>query len=290
MFKTILVPTSGSSTDPVVFATALAVGRYFEAHLQFVHVHLSPTVAAREVPHFEFCQGPAISTTLEGLRNQGEHLLSGARKHFEAFCRENQLRTRDTPDSVGGVTASLIEEADEPVARLLSHARHSDLIVLGRRHSRDHLPSGLIESVLVGSGRPILIAHESPPRDLTGTIVVGWKETPEAARALAAALPLLKQAQRVILLGVAEDRAPARAAYDDLARQLTWHGINAEVAIVGGNGSSPAATILPQAVAELRADLLVVGGFGRTPLRELVFGGVTQSLINSAAFPVFILH
>jgi len=289
MFKTILVPTSGSSTDEVVFAVALAVSRCFEAHLQFVHVHLSPAAAALQVPHFEFCQGQAINATLEALRNEGKHLASSARQHFEQFCSLNEVRIRETPDSVGGITASLIEEVDKPVARLVSHARHSDLIVLGRRH-RDHLPRGLIESVLVGGGRPIIIAHDAPPRNLTGTIVVGWKETPEAARALAAALPLLKQAQRVVLLGIAEEQAPARAAYEDVARQLAWHGIDAEITIVGGNGSFPAATMLPQAATQLRADLLVVGGFGRTPVRELVFGGVTQSLINSASFPVFILH
>jgi nucleotide-binding universal stress UspA family protein len=138
-------------------------------------------------------------------------------------------------------------------------------------------------------GRPLFIAHDDPPRHVNGTVVVGWKETPESARAVTAALPLLKAAKRVVLLGVVEEDTPSRAAFDDLARQLAWHGIHAEVSVVGDR-SLPATTGLPQAVAELRADLLVVGGFGHGPLRESVFGGVTRALIEHADCPVFMLH
>jgi nucleotide-binding universal stress UspA family protein len=290
MFKTILVPTSGSSTDQAVFATALAVARPFAAHLQFLHVHLSPLMAASQVAHFEFCEGPAVNETLETLRKEGNHLSAIARKHFEEFCSSNAIRTSEAPDSREGPSASFAEETGEPVARLVSHARHGDLVVLGRPQNRDRLPRGLIESLLVGSGRPILIAHHSPPQKLIGTVLVGWKESPEAARAVAAALPLLKRAQKVVLVGIAENGELVQAEYDDLARQLRWHGIDAEVTIFGGSGFSSAAKLFPQIGAQLRADLLVVGGFGRTPMRELVFGGVTQSLIETADLPVFILH
>jgi len=289
MIRTILVPTSGSGTDEVVFATALALGRACAAHLQFVHVHLEPVTAALAVRHVEFCAAPAYSRELERLREQGDQLAGGARKHFEKFCSAQKVEIRDKPGVVEAVTASFSEEGDEPVKRLLSHARHCDLIVLGRRHHRDHLPSGLIETLLMDSGRPIVIAHEVVPQSLTGTIVVGWKETREAARALAAALPLLKEAKRVVLLGIAEEGAASREAFDDLACQLAWHGVHAEIEIVG-NASCLATTLLPLAVAQLRADLLVVGGFGRSPLRECVFGGVTQVLLEHAELPLFMLH
>lgn len=289
MIKTILVPTSGSGTDEAVFATALTLGRMCAAHLHFLHVHLAPGTAALQVPHIEFCQGSAISHTLASLRQQGDHLSGSARKHFEEFCRVHQVEPREAPGAVEAVTASFCEESDEPITCFLSHARHSDLTLLGRRHHRDHLPARLIETLLMDSGRPIVIAPDQAPREVTGTIVVGWKETKEAAGALGAAFPLLKKAQRVVLLGVAEEDAPSREAFDDLARQLAWHGIDAEVHIVAAE-SHPAAVQLPRAVAQLRADLLVVGGFGRSPLRECVFGGVTQALIDHAEFPVFMLH
>jgi nucleotide-binding universal stress UspA family protein len=292
MIKTILVPTSGSNTDRAVFATALALARPLRAHLQFLHLHLTPEVAARQVPHFEFCQGAAISATLERLQGQGEKLSVSARQHFEAFCSENKLGHQEAPGSVEAVSAGWREETSEPLTeplvRLLFHARHSDLTVVGRRHRNDHLPPGLIEDLLTGSGRPIVIAADKAPQDLA-TIVVGWKEASAAAHALAASLPLLKQAQRVVLLGVVEDGSSSTEALDDLARRLAWHGIHAAVSLVG-SGSSPAARLLPHTAAQLGADLLVVGGFGRTPLREGLFGGVTRSLIDEAPLPILMVH
>ena len=289
MIKTILVPTSGSGTDRTVFATALALGRTCAAHLHFLHVHLAPGTAARQVPQIEFCPGPVICDALDSLRQQGDHLSAGAHGHFDEFCRVHKVEMRDIPGTAEGVTASFSEESDEPLACFLSHARHSDLIVLGRRHNRDHLPPGLIETLLLESGRPLVIAPDAMPRDTTNTIVVGWKESKEAARALGAALPLLQKARKVVLLGVAEESAPPRKAFDDLARQLVWHGIDAEVNIIASE-SRFASVLLPRVAAELRADLLVVGGFGRSPLRECVFGGVTRSLLDHAEIPVFMSH
>ena len=288
MFKTILVPASGSRTDEAVFATALGLARSFDAHLRFLHVRLTPATAALAVSQFAFCRGAAISHELERLRGLMDELATSARRHVEDFCKTNGVGFRDTPSPAGMVTASWLEELDQPTERFLFHARHNDLVVLGRRASRDHLPTGLLEDILVEGGRPIVIAHDPPPRGY-GTIAVGWKETPEAARALAAALPLLRQATNVFLLGISEKQAASRDAFEDLARQLTWHGIDARVTMASET-TRPAAPELLQVAADLKADLLVLGGFGHTRSRELVFGGVTHAVINDAALPVFLMH
>lgn len=288
MIKTILVPTSGSGTDQRVFATALALGRTCAAHLHFLHVHLAPGTAALQVPHFEFCRGAAISHTLESLRHQGDRLSANARRHFEELCKVQEVENCGAPVAVEAVTASFTEESGEPVTCLLSHARHSDLIVLGRPRHRDHLPPSLIETLLMESGRPIVIAPEAVSPDPIGTVVVGWKETQEAARALGAALPLLKKARRVVLLGVTESAA-SRWAFEHLAHQLAWHGVDAQVEIIAGEPQSET-VLLPRVAAQIGTDLLVVGGFGHSPLREWIFGGVTRSLLEHAEFPVFMLH
>src|SRR5215469_3872954 len=95
MIKTILVTASGSETDQSVFATALALARPFGAHLQFLHIHLAPVTAAARVPHFEYCQGAAISHTLEALRHQGDELSLRAREHFQVYCRTQGIAVRD---------------------------------------------------------------------------------------------------------------------------------------------------------------------------------------------------
>ena len=289
MIKTILVPTSGSRTDEGVFATALVVARALVAHLEFYHLRLTAYEAALRTPHVQFCPGPVLVDALEDLRQQAETLSANAVRHFSEFCSANKIAARTAPTIADEVSANWSEETGEPERRLLFHARHSDLVVLGRQRNIDRMPGNLIETLLLGCGRPILIASDSPPRSVTGTIVVGWKETSEAAHALAAALPLLARAHRVVLISIPEDGAASTEALDHLKLQLAWHGIAAETRLCGDK-SKPVAPQLLQAVAELRAGMVVVGGFGRAPLRELVFGGVTQALIKHSDLPVFIAH
>ena len=289
MIKTLLVPTSGSSTDDRVFATALAAARPLAAHLAFYHLRVTPAESAARAPHVEFSMGPALADALRNLSDEEKSLSTVARLHVMRFCESNGVAIRNDPGPSDAVTASFLEEIDHAARRLLLHSRHNDLVVVGRAQHADFMPRALIEDLLIGSGRPILIAPDAAARDLTGTIVVGWKETPEAARALAASLPLLARARRVVLVGIAEEGNAMPQTLGHLIEQLRWHGISAESQLITGKAQT-AAVQLPLAALSLGAGLLVVGGFGRGPLRELVFGGVTQSLIEQADLPVLMMH
>jgi nucleotide-binding universal stress UspA family protein len=289
MIKTILVPSSGTHTDVSVFATALAVARPLNAHLEFFHVRFTVYEAAARSAPVPFCRGAALTDALDLLSEQDETLSANGKKQFEEFCRTNEIAIRSTPTGVQQVSASWAEETDCPEKRLLFHARYSDLMVVGRAHNNtDRMPNNLIEMLLLNCGCPIVIAADSPKTSLGGTIVVGWKETLEAVRALTAAIPLLQRARRVVLVNIAEgDARPG--ILEAAARRLAWHGIVAETRLIGDK-SRPAEVHLPELAAELRADLLAVGGYGHSPLREGVFGGVTRTLIDHAELPVFMLH
>jgi hypothetical protein len=205
--KTVLVPSSGRPTDDAVFATALAIAQPMAAHLVYYHLRFTECEAAVRTPHLQFCRGRALTNALESLREQSDRLSATARKHFETFCEENEIAVRTVPTAVGSVSASCTEEIDQPDARLMFHARHSDLVVVGRPHNPDLMPTNLIESLLMGCGRPLVIAPDFAPASVTGTIMVRWREVPEASRALGAAMPLLRQARRVVLVGIAEHGA-----------------------------------------------------------------------------------
>ncbi len=289
MIKSILVAAGGSGTDDAVFATALAVARPLGAHMEFYHLRLTAGEAAIRTPHADFCVGSGLPVALESLRLKDAGLSARAENHFALFCEANAIALRTTPAASAVVSASWFEETDEPAARMMFRARHSDLVVLGRHRDGDFMPPLLLEDLLMDSGRPLVIAAEAPPGSVTGTIVVGCNDTPESMRALAAAMPLLQHAERVVLTGVTEERKAAARSLEHLAGQLKWHGIGAECRVIDDKPSH-AASHLKELCANVHADLLVVGAYGHGPVRELVFGGVTRSMIEQADLPVFIVH
>jgi nucleotide-binding universal stress UspA family protein len=289
MMKTFLVPASGSSTDEPVFATAFAAARALAAHLDFYHVRLSAGQAAARAPHAGFCVGAAVPAELQVITEDTKRLSRVARTHMQTFCERNGIEIREIPEHAPSVTASFLEENDYDCDRLMLHARHSDLVVFGRRSHVDYLPSSLIEDTLMGCGRPILIAADYAPQTLLGTVVVGWNETPQCARALSAAYPLLEQAQKVILLNLIEGGSGIPESLEHLAQRLKWHGMSVETHSVACTALTLTYEV-SRAAADLHADLLVVGAYGHLRLREVLFGGVTQSLLEHAGMPVFMMH
>lgn len=288
MIRTILVPVSGSRTDEAVFATAFAAARPLAAHLDFYHVRLSAGDAALHAAHVDFCVGDALPAAMGRLRESTQHLSAAAADHVRSFCGRHAIEMRDAPGPADEIGASYVEETDEPRERLLMRARADDLIVLGRRSHLDHLPSLVMEDLLLHGGRPVLVAPDHLPESLVGRIAVGWTDTPESVRALAAAMPLLEKAADVVILHVAR-KGQSCAGLDALVRQLAWHGIAPSSEVVAGTSRDVAADLAGAAAAR-GAELLVVGAFGHGRLRELTFGGVTQSLLRHAALPVLMMH
>jgi nucleotide-binding universal stress UspA family protein len=151
------------------------------------------------------------------------------------------------------------------------------------------LPPDFLALVLLGCGRPVLIAGSTPPSTVTGTIMVCWKESADAARAVTAATPFLTRAERVVFVTVAERNGDTLAAIDDVMRQFSWYGIPAEVKVIAPDGH-PVQELLAQAARTCGADLIVSGAYGHSRLREAVFGGCTQSFIRHSDRPVLLMH
>ena len=210
------------------------------------------------------------------------------KSHFEQFCDVHKIVVSDQPLGTT-VSANWREEIGDAERRLMFSARHHDLVVLGRRTGLNGLPPDLIERISLGCGRPLLIAPPQPPRLLVGTVMVCWKQTPEAARALAAAMPLLVNADRVVLAGAEERDASLAAGLADLSRQLAWHGNHAEVDFLS-SVAGPVRKVLLTAAQSHNADLLVMGAYRHSRTRQIVFGEVTQSVLEAAEIAVLLMH
>jgi nucleotide-binding universal stress UspA family protein len=287
--KSILVPIGGSTADGPVLETALAAARPFAAHLQFLHIRVGLGETAQNTPHMAFATGPALREALEELEAQNRGRCAAAVEHIHDFCTRSEIELCDVPNRSQAVTASCREEEGGALERVLFHARHSDLVVVGRAAKPNGLPPDFLEQLLMGCGRPLLIAGPAPSQTVTGTIMVCWRESADAARAVTAAAPLLAQAKRVVFVGVAEKKKDTASAVGDVVGRCAWHGVPTEVQVIAPNGR-PVQELLATAAQTCGADLIVSGAYGHSRLREVMFGGCTQSFIRHCDRPVLLMH
>lgn len=289
MIKTILVPASGSEKDLVVFGTALKAAQIHHAHLAFYHLHPSVGDALVHEPHTGFALGKALRNLRDDLVETHDRRALLAEHHVRDFCARSQIRVTDTPLAVEAVTASWRGGDFGNEYRLIAKARSHDLVVMGRFTEPNGLPADLLQLVLIECGRPILIAADKAPHSLTGTVMVCWKDAAGPARAISVAMPILAKADRVMVVAVDEgDEATADSA-TAVAQQLAWHRVPATAEVIAANGLSVQQALL--AAAQKRgADLLVMGGYSKGPLRETIFGGCTDSMLTQAPLPVLMVH
>ena len=289
MIKTILVPASGEADDESTFATALEAARLVDGHLTFLHVRSDPAELLAAPSEGDLATGLSLPGFLSAYKREAHARAERAKRTFERLSRRAHLPQLDTPSRAGGPSAEWREVRGHLTERLIAESRFHDLLVLRAGKGASALSSDDIGAILIAAGRPLLLAPTAPPKPMSGTAVVAWKETAEAARALAAAMPLLAKAEKIVVLSVTEGHEPAGSSLKRLAAQLAWHGLKTSARRIEA-GKSGAAEALVAAAAKLEAGLLVAGGYGHSRLRELIFGGVTQRLLKGTGVPVLLFH
>jgi nucleotide-binding universal stress UspA family protein len=282
----ILSVLNGDAHDGVVLEAALALARRTDAHIRALHARGDPAELAMLVAP----DGVALAQELIAIAEQDvADRLREAKQSFETWRRRHDLPLADTPAGQKGVSAEWIEEGGRVGDAIGRQGQVADLVVLAADpRGRGDQALASFETALFRSGRPVLLVPKSPPADLAARPMIAWKETPEAARAVAAALPLLKYAAAIEVFA-ADDGAITPRAPETLLAYLAWHGFTATVAGFDAGAPSVGEALLA-AAKRSGATLLVLGGYGHSRLRELVFGGVTQHVIEHAEIPVLMAH
>jgi nucleotide-binding universal stress UspA family protein len=202
-------------------------------------------------------------------------------------------KVRDQVASEPGPSIEWHEATGMPFSAFTQQARYADLLVLGQHdpeHRSSGVPSDFTESVVIASGRPALVLpYVDTAKTLGTTVLVAWKETPEAARAVSTALPLLKKAERVHVATWGAQETPEVPDGLDIGSYLRAHGIEPQLHRTGEAGAE-VGELIQSLAADLSADLLVMGCYGHTRSRELVLGGASRSLLRSMALPVLMSH
>jgi nucleotide-binding universal stress UspA family protein len=225
---------------------------------------------------------------------------------LDPFFAEARERARDAADEVRerfehitklrGVTAEWRLIPEGPEADPAVHARYVDLTILGQLDP-DRGEAEIIdrrpEQVALASGHPVLVVPYAGPFENVGRrVVVGWSATREAARAVNDAMPLLMAADVVNVLTIDAHEAPrghGALPGADISLHLARHGVKATIEQTVSGDLSVGDTLLSRA-ADLGADLLVMGAYGHSRLRELLLGGATRTLLRSMTLPVLMSH
>jgi nucleotide-binding universal stress UspA family protein len=182
------------------------------------------------------------------------------------------------------------------VAHIVRYARTADIVILGKPEDGETVEGGgnMVHDVLFGAGAPVIVVPSAPPEDAGRRVVIAWNGSREAARAVKDALPILERAEKVTVLCVDQDGQggnmrgnvpPGRA----LADQLSRHGIAAAEDNIVRGGIAVGDAILSR-IADLGGDLLVMGAWGHSRLRQFVLGGVTRRILENCAVPVLMSH
>ena len=284
--KTILTFVGGGERDEVILQTALAAARPLSAHLDFLHAHVPSTLAARHA-HLDFAHGEALTNALGRLKADAHTFSSVAAKHVRAFCASTGIALCDGPTGASQVTARYFEEPTNELDCLTSHASQRDLVVMGRARQKQGLGQDTLEHIVRHGRRPVLAAGHAAPRSLTDTIMVCWKDAGSTAPAVSAAAPLLAKARRVVFVSVAKHDRGVAAVMAVTARELA--GIEAETQVIPENRGGVPDT-LAAAAEQCGANLLVMGAYGRSRGREILFGSCTDRLLARSDLPVLLRH
>lgn len=212
---------------------------------------------------------------------------------------ERRIRTRTAfEQSIAtiGNYAAWAEVRDDPImAAFAQQALYADLLVLGQHDpssaSADGVPSDFVETVMTASGRPALILpYIGGASTLEETVVIAWKPTREAAKALSAAVPFLQRARHVHVLSwsgaeeaaISGDRLDLNGYFKLHRVEATWHREGEEPEALG--------ELLLSRAFDLGADLLVMGCYGHSRAREWVLGGTSRTVLRSMTLPVLMAH
>jgi nucleotide-binding universal stress UspA family protein len=192
--------------------------------------------------------------------------------------------------SVESKFAAIASAGDE----LGEQARYSDLTIIGAGLKFDpDLKSRAVDGCLFSSARPILLGSGKKPMSLRPkTVMIAWDSSLEATRAVGAALGMIAEAEavRVVLVDPKADRRQnGEEPGADIGRYLARHSASVSIDQLSSMGR-PVAEVLQQQAMDISADIIVMGAYGHSRIRERIFGGVTLSMIEDANVPVFMVH
>lgn len=284
MLARILVPLRGDGMAETLVAHAAALAHRHKAHIMVAHCRAS---AEDMIPH----STPIPAFARETIRLQAAELANqeekALRESLHVVAEKLDLRETDRPDGTRA-TVEFIEEFGRMADVIKHNGRLADLVVVAKPDRDRLLGVNSLRSALFQTGRPVLVCppDSNPTGDFGARLTVGWNGSLEAARTVALTLDLVAGAERVTVLCAGRGQSHA-ATPEELVDYYRLRGIAADIHRF--EARNPGLALLDK-TREFGASLLIMGAYGQSHERELLFGGNTQDVVNTTEIPVVMGH
>jgi nucleotide-binding universal stress UspA family protein len=279
----LLLPLTGTAAGEAALNTSLMIARRFNAHVTALHVR----VDSRDVAPLagEGLSGAMIEEMMAATEKESGDRAHAVRSMFERFVARQDVVVSEPHFGAGHATASFAAVTGREEDIVAQQARLADLTVVPHPDAGEDVSSSdALHAVLFDSGRPVLISPQTATQSIGTRVCLAWNGTAESAASAMAAMPWMHQAQAVRILS-AEGYQRRGPAAPDLAAYLALHGIEADITMFRPVGSSVGAGLLA-AAAEFGCDLLSMGAYSHSRLRQLILGGVTRHVLEYSNLPV----
>jgi len=286
--KTIMAPMMGEKADKRILDVALTMAVPTNAHVQAVFLHRDPKdIMMPQVG--DGLSGGIIDSLMLEAEAQVDSARRAAHSTYDTWRQESGIAELANPAPTNGITSDLSEAIGDLSGTLAKTGRMADVICLVRPDEDDGSDGeALIKAALMETGKTVLLAPTDAEMNAVESVAIAWNGSREAARAVALAMPLLEAADSVTVLAATSDyvRPEDVTAFTE---SLKWHGINAAARMFAQNGAELADRLQEEA-QKSGAQLLVLGAYSHSRLKEFVFGGVTDDIIKDGRMPVMMAH
>ncbi len=284
--KTIMAVIPDTETGLATMETAFLIGRDLNCHVRVLHVRPDPASAVPLVG--EAMSGAMVDEMMTACEREGTSRAQEVRAMFDQFCGRYAIPVTDEPPGPPEMSAAYLEEVGIEDELVALRGRMADMIVVGRpKGDEEPALQATLNAALMESGRPVLAAPRDPITSIGKSVAIAWNGSAEAARAITHAMPFLIKADSVTILVAEEGDHIAPASELDI--HLAWHGVSCDIRKVVPSGGAVGASIL-KAAGDCKADLMVMGAYTHSRLRQLILGGVTRHVLDHAPLPVLLTH
>ena len=268
--KAILLPVEPNSGIDAAFASAGLLAERFDGEVECIT--LKPSIV-------DFIAPDPVVVVLPQTGYSEAEAVKIARDRFAA-CTASR-------------NATLFRWSSRPPiddAGLASLSRVFDITVVGRPGvGRNEPRMTTLEAALFESGRPILMTPPVAPKSIGTNVLVHWNASTETARVIMDAMPILRRAERVTLLSV-EGNMVAGPKPADMLGYLARHGIKGSETYLKPTAKGGAGVAILAEARKIGADLIIKGAYTQSRLKQMIFGGATQHILQTADIPVMLSH